>query len=68
MRFLPMIQLGLLATQTPFGLGDLHPLSGAQPNQIGLELGDHREHVEQQPSDRVSRVVHVCPERRVTAM
>src|ERR1035437_2483261 len=35
--FLPMVQLGLLATQTPFGLGDLHSLSCAQPNQLGLE-------------------------------
>jgi hypothetical protein len=27
-------------------------------NQVGLELGDHGEHVEQQPADRVVRVVH----------
>jgi hypothetical protein len=45
MRFLPMVQLWLLATQTPFGLGNLHATLGAQPNQVGLELGDHREHV-----------------------
>ena len=33
-RFLPMIQLGLLTTQAPLGLGDLHPFPGTQPNQI----------------------------------
>src|SRR5664280_1677429 len=36
-RFLPMIQLGLLAAQAPLGLGDLHPFPGTQPNQIRLE-------------------------------
>jgi hypothetical protein len=34
------------------------PSPGAQPDQVGLELGDHRQHVEQQPPDRVVRVVH----------
>ena len=34
------------------------PLPGAQPNQVGLELGDHGEHVEQQSADRVRRVGH----------
>src|SRR5664280_596205 len=56
--FLPMVQLWLLTTQTPFGFGDLHALSGAKTNQVRLELGDHREHVEQQPADRIGRVVH----------
>ena len=56
LRFLPVIQLWLLPTQTSFGLGDLDAVSGAQPNQVGL--GDHRQHVEQQPPDRVGRVVH----------
>jgi len=58
MRFLTMVQLWLLATQTPLGLGYLHALPGAQPNQVGLELSDHREHIEQQPANRVRRVVH----------
>ena len=57
-RFLPVIKFGLLTPQMPFGLGDLHPLSCAQPNQVGLELGDHCEHIEEQPDDRVGRVVH----------
>ena len=53
--FLPMVQLGLFTTQTPFGFGDFHPLPGAQPNQVRLEISDHREHVEQQPADRTGR-------------
>ena len=36
-RFLPMIQLGLLTAQAPLGLGDLHPFPGTQPNQIRPE-------------------------------
>src|SRR5450759_982068 len=39
-RYLSLIELGLLTAQTPFSLGDLHPLSGTQPNQVGLELGN----------------------------
>src|SRR3954466_9669565 len=31
---------------------------GAQPDQVGFKLGDHGQHVETQPSDRVMRVVH----------
>src|SRR5665647_2198899 len=57
MRLLTMVQLWLLATQTPFRLGYLHALFGAQPNQIRLELSNHREHIEQQPADRIRRVV-----------
>jgi hypothetical protein len=55
-RFLPVVQLWLLATRSAFGFSDLHSLSGAKPNQVGL--GGHREHVEQQTADRVRRVVH----------
>src|SRR5450631_3919494 len=40
MRLLSAIELGLLATQTPFGLGDLHALLGAQPNQVRLDYVD----------------------------
>lgn len=52
-RFLLGADLGLLAAQAAFGLGDLHAFAGAHPDQIGLELGDHRQDVEQQPADRV---------------
>jgi len=40
-RFLARVELGLFAAQTPFGLGDLHALAGAQPDQVGFEFGDH---------------------------
>jgi len=32
--------------------------SRVHADQVGLELGDHREHVEQEPADRIGRVVH----------
>ena len=35
----------------------IDPFAGAQPDQVGLELRDHRQHVEQQPTDRVVGVV-----------
>jgi len=46
-------ELGLLAPKVPLGLRDLHALLGAKPDQVGLELGDHGQHVEQQLADRV---------------
>jgi hypothetical protein len=30
--------------------------------KIGLELGDHREHVEQQPPHRIVRIMHRAAE------
>ena len=48
---------GCLPRKRPLALATFI-LPGAQPNQVGLELSDHREHVEQQPPDRVRRVVH----------
>jgi hypothetical protein len=47
------VELGLFAAEPSFGLGDLHALAGAEPNEVGLELGHHREHVEQQSAYRV---------------
>jgi hypothetical protein len=64
-RLLDGAELGLLAAQTTFGLGDLHPLARAQPDQVGLELSDHRQDVEQQPPDRIGRVVHGGAEREL---
>ena len=58
MSLLARAELGLLAAQAAPGLGDLHALAGAHADQVGLELGDHREHVEQEPADRIGRVVH----------
>jgi hypothetical protein len=39
------------------GLGKPAPLARARTYEIGLELGDHRQQVEQQPPDRIGRVV-----------
>jgi hypothetical protein len=36
MRFLPVVQLGLLAAQPSFGSGDLHALPSAQTDQVSL--------------------------------
>src|SRR4051794_37879351 len=51
------LSLGCLPRSRPLGLGDLHALDGAKSDQVGLELRDHRENVEQQPTDRVGRVI-----------
>ena len=45
--FLAAVALGLLGAQPAFGLGDLHALAGAEPDQVGLELGHHGQDVEQ---------------------
>ena len=51
-RFLRGLELGLLAAQPALSPGDLHAVAGAHPDQVGLEFGDHRENVEQQPPGR----------------
>jgi hypothetical protein len=50
-------ELRLLAAEAAFRFRDLHALTGSSADQIGLEFSDHREHVEQQSSDRVERVM-----------
>jgi hypothetical protein len=55
-------QLGLLTLQVSFGSGDRHPFSRAHADQVALELGHHREHVEQQPPYRISGVVPAATE------
>jgi hypothetical protein len=57
MRFLTMVELGLLASEVPFGFGHLHSLSGSQPDEIGFELSHHGQDIEEQASDRVIWVV-----------
>jgi hypothetical protein len=57
-RFLPPIELGLFPPQAALCLSDLHALAGAQLDQVGLELGNHGEDVEQQPADRVGGVIN----------
>ena len=51
-------ELWLPAAEVAFGLGDLHPFARASSNEVGLELGHHREDVEQQPADRIVGVVN----------
>jgi hypothetical protein len=53
---------GSFASQPALGFGDLHPFSGAQPDQIGLALRNHPEHVEQVPSDGIGGVVNPAAE------
>lgn len=48
----------LFPAKTADRLGDLHSLAGSCPNQISLELRDHREHVEEQPAHRVGGVMY----------
>jgi len=55
-------EFGLLTAQTALGLRHGHSLARAHPDQIRLELRDHPEHVEQQPADRVARVVDAAAE------
>jgi hypothetical protein len=47
-----------LAAYPAFGLVDFHALAGAHPDRVRLELGDHREHVEEASADGIGRVVH----------
>jgi hypothetical protein len=55
--FLTVVEFGLLASEVSLGLGDLHALSGPQPDEIGFEFSHHGEDVEEQPSDRIGRIV-----------
>ncbi len=50
-------QLGLLAAQFSPGASDGHALAGARADEIGLELGECGEDVEEHLSHRVARVV-----------
>ncbi len=47
MRLLAMVEFGLLAPEVPLCFRDLHPFASPQPNEIGLELGNHGEDVEE---------------------
>ena len=50
-------QLGLLAAQFPSGAGDGHALADAHADEIGLELGEGGEDIEEQLSNGIARVV-----------
>ena len=57
MGFLALAELGLLAAEPAFGLGDLHAFAGAGADEVGFEFGDHGQDVEHEPADGVGRVV-----------
>ena len=50
-------QFGLLAAQLPLGAGDGHALAGAHADEIGFELGEGGEDIEEHSSQRIARVV-----------
>ena len=50
-------QFGLLAAQISFGAGDGHSLAGAHADEIGLELGECCEDVEEHLAHGIVRVV-----------
>jgi hypothetical protein len=54
---LALRELGPAAAQLARRSGDGHPFSGAHADEVGLELGDHGQDVEQQSADRVGGVV-----------
>ena len=51
-----------LPRSRPLALATYIPSRGAQPYQIGLELRNHPEHVEQEPSDGIGGVVNRAAE------
>ena len=61
-RLLARGELGLLATQAALGVGDSDAFTRACADQVGFELGDHGQHVEQQSPDRIGRAVHRAAE------
>ena len=50
-------QFGLLAAQFPPGAGDGHALAGAHADEIGFELGEGGEDIEEHLSHGIARVV-----------
>ena len=54
---LPVGEFGLLAAQFPLGAGDGHALAGAHADEIGFELGEGGEDIEEHLSHGIVRVV-----------
>ena len=50
-------EFGLLAAQFPLGTGDGHALAGAYADEIGFELGEGGEDIEEHLSHGIARVV-----------
>lgn len=55
-------RLGLLASEPALGAGLGHALSGPEPNEIRLELGEGCQDVEEHPAHGVVRVVRARAE------
>jgi len=60
-------QLGPLPAQFASGSGDRHALAGAQPDEIGFELGEGGEDVEEHLPHRIDRVVDTGTQRQPDA-
>lgn len=60
--------MGCLPRGPALGPGDGHPFAGAHADQVGLKLGDHAEHVEQQPPDGVGGVADAAAEAEGLAL
>ena len=50
-------QFGLLAAQFPPGAGDGHALAGAHADEVGFELGEGGEDIEEHLAHGIARVV-----------
>lgn len=55
--FLRFGELGLPTSKLAFGLRDRHAFAGPGSDEVGFELGDHAQDVEQQFAHRVVRIV-----------
>src|SRR3954469_23042853 len=60
---LPVGQLGLLALELAPGAGNRHALARAEADQVGLELSESGQDVEEHLPHRISRVIDARPER-----
>lgn len=60
--FLRDRELGLLAAKTTFGHRYGHSFACPNSDQIGLELRDYPEHVEQRTADGVARILDAAAE------
>ena len=55
-------ELGLSSAELACGLGDRHTLSGAGPDEVGLELSHRAEDVEKHPPNGIGGFVDRSPE------
>ena len=59
---LALRELGLLAPEPALGTGLGHALAGAHPDQVGLELGEGGQDVEEHPAHGVMRIMNAGAE------